>query len=181
VAGWIDWLKGLNHKRLWEAGLLVGILGQAFVTGAFLGGRAPESSVPEPVWAVSDEATAVSYALGDSIALRGYTLREAAGEVELTLYWQALDFPREDYVVFAHLLGPDGAILAQDDGPPQDGGLPTWCWVPGEVIEDKRVLPVVDESQIGVGFYDWRTGVRLAVEPPLENDTFLLPLSGVGN
>jgi hypothetical protein len=84
-------------------------------------------------------------------------------------------------VVFAHLLGPDGAILAQDDGPPQDGGLPTWCWVPGEVIEDKRVLPVVDESQIGVGFYDWRTGVRLAVEPPLENDTFLLPLSGVGN
>ncbi len=181
VAGWTDWLKETDHRQVWETLLLAGVLGQAMVTGLFLGGRAPESSVPNPVWSVEDELTAVAYTLGDNITLQGYALQELDDEVELTLYWQPSDFIQEDFVVFTHLLGPNGEILAQDDGPPQAGGLPTWCWVPGEVIQDKRVLPLVSESQIGVGFYEWQTGVRLVVDPPMANDTILMPSSEIQN
>jgi hypothetical protein len=184
IAGWSSWLKGSGSQKKWEGVLIGAFLVQALVTGAFLGGRAPETSVPEPVWQTADGTTPVSYDLGDSIALKGYRLDEQNGRVELNLYWQALDYPRQDYAVFAHLLDAEGEIMAQDDGPPQAGGLPTWCWIPGEVVEDRREFTAVESDEaanIGVGIYDWQTGIRLIVEPAAKDNTIIIPLTSLNN
>lgn len=175
VAGWTDWLKGNSRGRALTAALLLVVMGQAMASGLFLGGRAPTTTTPEPVWLVPDGVTAVSFNLGDTIALEGYSFEEGLTQTELTLYWQALDYLSEAYVVFAHQIDSAGNLVTQDDGPLQEGGPPTSCWIPGEIIEDTRVFPTVEDTRIGVGFYNWHTGERIVVEPPRENEMIFLP------
>ncbi len=102
--------------------------------------------------------------------LRGYRLEPAAimpGEpVSLTLYWQSLNPTTTSYTVFAHLLGPDGTILAQSDHLPASGGRPVTGWLPGEIVVDTAVLFLPAAAppgpyQFRVGLYDPATGQRL--------------------
>ena len=160
--------------------VLVAFAIQAIVTGLYLANRVSLRGTPQARWRVPHSATPVSYELGDTIALRAYTIREqGTEELEVTLYWQALARTRGDYSVFVHLLREDGEIIAQSDGAPMDGALPIWCWVPGEVVADTHVLAgrqgVNGPYQIGVGIYDWRTGERLPVAPPVPGQAIHLP------
>jgi hypothetical protein len=166
---------GEERRRGWLLALFGAFLVQALVTGYLLGGRAGEPATPAPRWSVPTSATAVDYQLGESVALRGYeTAREGDG-LRLTLYWRALDFPRAEYSVFVHALDGEGAIVAQNDGPP--AAAPMWCWVPGEVVADERLLAAPPETEAaGVGLYDPVTGVRLPATPPTAEDRILLPL-----
>ena len=153
---------------------------QAVATGLYLGNRVASGGAPQAVWSVPDSATPVSYELGDTIALRAFTIREqGAEELEVTLYWQALARTIGDYSVFVHLLREDGELAAQSDDGPLQGNLPTWCWVPGEVVADTHVLDgmqdVSEPYQIDVGIYDWRTGEHLAVTPATPGHTIHLP------
>jgi len=70
-----------------------------------------------------------------------------------------------DYSVFAHLLGPDGQILAQHDGWPADDRYPTSAWDPGEIVTDARKLDTAGlpagTYRLAVGMYDLRTMQRL--------------------
>ncbi len=75
------------------------------------------------------------------MALRGYRVDAAAEGTRLTLYWQALDFPRAESSAFVHALDAAGETIGQRDGPP--AAVPMWCWVPGEVVADERLLPGV--------------------------------------
>jgi len=114
-------------------------------------------------------ATAVTF--GPSIRLRGYDVRmadTAAGRLELTLYWQAQDMPRESYTVFVHLVGPDGTIVSQGDSLPAGGDRPTTGWLDGEIIADRHELAVPADGPAGsltlrVGLYRPTTGERLPV------------------
>lgn len=108
--------------------------------------------------------------LGEWIRLLGYDLRptEAApGEsVQVTLYWQALGTPERDYVVFTHLLTPDGRLADGHDSSPLDGAAPTTGWLEGEVLTDHYHLTVPPDGEPGaygveVGMYDPQTGERL--------------------
>lgn len=181
----LAWFAGAAGERKRGQSWLLTIFGaflvQALVTGYLLGGRASEPATPAPRWSLPAGATAVDYRLGDSVALRGYEMaRDAAregDELRLTLYWRALDFPRAEYSAFVHALDAAGAMVAQSDGPP--AGAPMWCWVPGEVAADTRLLAAPPGTEaVGVGLYDPLTGVRLPVTPPAEEERILLPLPG---
>jgi hypothetical protein len=115
--------------------------------------------------------------------LLGYETRETADSVEVTLYWQALTRIEGDYSVFVHLMQEKGVVLAQHDGAPVEGLLPTWCWLPGEVVGDIHSVPVVSAEgqpyQIGVGLYDWRTGLRVPVGPAVPDNIIRLPFKAV--
>jgi uncharacterized membrane protein len=105
------------------------------------------------------------------IRLVGYDLdcnrRQAA--CGLDLYWQALERMEGSYTVFAQLLDPTGAVRAQWDSSPQDGGYPTQWWLPSEVILDPVSLQLATGAPRGVayrliaGLYDPATGNRLPV------------------
>jgi hypothetical protein len=109
--------------------------------------------------------------LGDEIALLGYRLSEErvvpGDEVALTLFWEAIGRVSADYVVFTHLLGPQG-IVAQADGQPGGRAWPTSGWRDGQVIEDRYEWHIAEETPAGeypieVGMYLLSTGERLPV------------------
>lgn len=181
LAGWAFFVERFAGKegaggragKRWLMLLLAGYLTQALVTGYFLGGRAPEPATPPPHFRLPPAFNELDYQLGQSIALRGYTLESTADGSRLTLFWQAADFPRAEYSVFVHALDGDGAIIAQSDGPP---AVPIWCWVPGEVVADERLLAAPDQTRhFAAGIYDPLTGARLPVSPPVADDIIRLP------
>lgn len=152
---------------------------QAIVTGLFLFTPLPTDATPEVVWSLPDTIEPIHYELGDTITLKGYTVREKGDDdLLVTLYWQATDRTRADYSVFVHAINDDGESISQSDGIPMDGDLPTWCWIPGEVVADAHLLSdaqIADETvQIGVGIYDWRNGFRVPVFPPVPDN--VIPL-----
>jgi len=108
--------------------------------------------------------------LGDRVTLLGYDLRSQRirqGEsVQLTLYWQPNEPILRPYTVFTHLIDLDGELVAQQDGMPVNGTVPTTCWVPGEVIVDRYDIAVgpkvpPGDYRLETGLYLWQTGERL--------------------
>jgi hypothetical protein len=86
--------------------------------------------------------------------------------VDLVLYWKVLDLVELDYTVFTHVVGADGAVLAQQDNKPQSGGFPTRDWFPGDVIPDGYSLALPADAPPGdygleVGMYLLETASRL--------------------
>jgi 4-amino-4-deoxy-L-arabinose transferase-like glycosyltransferase len=75
--------------------------------------------------------------LGDAIELIGYDRAREGESIVLTVYWRARAEPREDYTVFAHLVGAPG-LVSQDDAQPARGSYPTSRWQRGE-IHHRRV------------------------------------------
>jgi hypothetical protein len=82
--------------------------------------------------------------------------------------------------VFVHLLDAAGRIVAQTDGQPGDGALPTRGWLPREVVTDPRRIALPASLPAGayrleLGWYDAATGQRLTVNAPPGADHLLLP------
>jgi 4-amino-4-deoxy-L-arabinose transferase-like glycosyltransferase len=110
--------------------------------------------------------------LGDSIQLLGYDLdnknMRSGGELELTLYWLALDTPVKAYTVFNHLVDADGQIVTQFDGPPVGDAWLTTTWLPGEIVVDQRKISIPQNIAEGsysliIGIYDSKDGQRLPI------------------
>ncbi len=111
--------------------------------------------------------------LGESIALRGYTLTPATvqrGDIlQVTLFWQALRAPDARYKTFLHLVDADGQIVAQFDGEPGDGMRLTTQWSPGDgVFPDRYGVLVPLDVPAGVyrllaGMYDLSGAPRLPI------------------
>jgi hypothetical protein len=100
--------------------------------------------------------------LDGKIELLGYELKEEPirpdGALELTLYWQAREEIEESYIVFTHLLDGEGNIQGQQDSMPVEGMYPTSSWLAGQVVEDKRHVPIgatapAGSYRIAVGMY----------------------------
>lgn len=119
--------------------------------------------------------------------LLGYDLAGEIGPsqaITLTLHLQPAGPTAERYRVFVHLLGPDGAILAQHDGDPAGGALPTTAWLPGETILDPHPLHLPAALPPGpyrliAGLYDPDTGQRLPLVEAggaVTSDFIALPL-----
>ena len=170
--------SGSKHRSL-QVLLLLGLFGiQGIVIGLFLGGSSAVLTVPAIQWRLPRQVTATNYDLDEIVALEGYEVQEQIGQVTVKLYWRALTGPKADYSVFVHIL-QDSEVVAQSDSPPVNGRLPTYCWVPREVVEDVHILAVDEQRpyQILVGLYDWRTGQRLPVQPPIANQAIPLELN----
>ncbi len=90
------------------------------------------------------------------------------GELELTLYWQAIAPAERDYTVFVHLLGEHELIVAQRDTYPGLGLLSTtwreagFRWADAYVIAVPATAYTPDSVHIEVGLAHSPTGERLA-------------------
>lgn len=101
--------------------------------------------------------------LGEAITLAGYGLsadRARPGETLLVqLDWQT-DAPlAKRYKAFVQLLNADGVLVAQRDGEPGGGSLPTDSWQPGVRIADRHGLAIPadlppGEYRLIAGLYD---------------------------
>ncbi|MEA3407197.1 MAG: glycosyltransferase family 39 protein [Chloroflexota bacterium] len=102
------------------------------------------------------------------VRLLGYRTQELDdARLRLTLYWRADASVDTNYSVFCHVLR-DGVLLGQHDGPAAEGYYSTDMWRPGDIVEDRRVIPLSalyaeETDEIVVGLYDWRTMEHLAL------------------
>ena len=110
----------------------------------------------------------------EPFSLHGYSIDASqirpAGEIELTLFWQADGPAQRPYTVFTHLINDEGDLVAQQDNWPVDGRWPPTCWQEGERIIDSYILELPDQLPEGsyelvMGLYDAQTGIRI----PLNN------------
>jgi len=125
-----------------------------------------------PIIDDNDIAHPLNIVIGQDIRLLGYDFapQEALpGEtVQLTLYWEAINSPPEDYTVFTHLLDTDGQLRGQRDNPPQNGRYPTHFWDQGERVQDQYEITLDPDAppgdyQFAVGMYILETLERLPV------------------
>jgi|GEM_PF-2366945 len=97
----------------------------------------------------------------------------------LTLDWQSYAAPTIGYKVFVHLLGPNGKVVAQHDGPPLSGAYPTNSWSADTELIDRYALTVPAQAppgdyQVEVGLYSPTTGVRLKAQSGSDHDNRIL-------
>jgi hypothetical protein len=131
----------------------------------------------------------LQYLLGERVELSGYRLPEgrtlSQDGLALTLYWDVLAEMEEGYSVFVHLVGSDGSLLGQGDGPPLGGDYPTSAWAAGEVLADARVVRLNADLELEtlpagayllVGLYRLEDGVRL---PVVDKDGARMPQDAV--
>jgi len=181
-------MGGLNRffprRLVWAASLAVTVGMAALAIYGLVNVLAPAFGRPRPLTEAEIEAvpnpTAVEF--GGVARLLGYQVAparvEPGGTVEVTLYWQALARPDQNYVVFVHLLSDVGTMVAQRDTHPGLGRYPTTAWEPGVAFADTYRLHVPqaayapDEGYVQVGLYlpdgprlnmpDGRDALRLA-------------------
>jgi hypothetical protein len=108
---------------------------------------------------------------GGELRLLGYDLARKGGELEMTLHWQAMRDPSQDYTVFVHLFDPRSEVIAaQHDAMPREGQYPTSRWQEGEVVSDSLSLSLEGVSAgsylLAVGLYEREGLTRLAASAP---------------
>jgi len=108
----------------------------------------------------------------DIIRLLGYRWRTTGAELHVTLLWEALQKPVEEYKVFVHLINSDGDVVRQYDAMPCNWTCPTDQWQVGELIQDEAILSLgglpAGEYQLAVGMYRPGTPKRLSAREPGE-------------
>ena len=87
----------------------------------------------------------------------------------MILTWSAAAQVDTDYTVFVHLVDSTGKVIAEQDGQPQRGKMPTSAWKPGQKIVDAIVLPIGAEAPLGdndrveLGIYSGATMQRVSL------------------
>ncbi len=106
------------------------------------------ASAPPPAPPLSN---AVDVRYGDMIRLYGYTLSGTAlhpgATLMVTLGWDALASPGEDWTLTLGLLDAQNTLIAQDDAMP--AGFPTSAWFPGSVFSETRLLVIPADAPAG--------------------------------
>jgi hypothetical protein len=129
---------------------------------------------PERIHLVEAGGVGGTVAWGEPLARFGdrVTLLDASctcdgdGQVQLVAYWRVEEFVEVDLTVFAHLLNPEGLLVAQADGYPLLGVFPLWLWEPGETVRDVRHFAPGGEYAIRLGVWEPASGERLPATAP---------------
>lgn len=115
----------------------------------------PRPAVPEPI---------ARFASG--LLLRAALVRPEGTGVRVRLWWDVETALPDGYTVFVHYLRA-GEKLAQHDGTPGRGFLPTTAWQSGDLILDEHDLPGVTadpaHDTLRIGLYRSDTGAPLPV------------------
>lgn len=133
---------------------------------------AAETAVPKPINAQFDSF----------VILRGYeldsTTLQPGGYLTLDLYWEVLNQPPGNFLLFVHLIDREtGTLIAQRDTHPGLGSFPSSQWQSGDRFIDTIRLhasetmytPATADLQIGL-YAPGENGYRLGITT---NDTFL--------
>jgi hypothetical protein len=140
--------------------------------------RVPLASVALPT---ADDAPNVTY--GDSLRLKQVELDTIApgATVNLTLTWDVLARPGNNYIQLLHLRDANGQYIVQDTLP-FGGQYPTNVWYPGDVVQAPYTLNIPADSQppyeLMIGWYEYPSLVRLpAVQAgqALPDNLFVMP------
>jgi hypothetical protein len=99
------------------------------------------TAMPNPVSGKVSEMTLLGYALDQRFA-RNVTLR-------FQLAWRVESPPSRDGVLFLHVMGPDGKLVAQDDNPPEQGKRSTLTYRAGEGIQQVHRLVIPADAPGG--------------------------------
>lgn len=100
---------------------------------------------------------------GDAAELVGYELTPSAEGLTLVTYWRAGDHIISPLKLFVHALGPDGAIVAQDDRL----DAPAELWHTGDwIVQVNRVTlpPDLKHVAVAIGLYNPETNARLPIK-----------------
>lgn len=100
---------------------------------------------------------------------QGVTLLRPGELLHIGTVLQARQRPDGDYVLFAHLVDPNGTVVSQYDAQPLDNAYPTSLWDPNEHVADILRLDIPRDA---AGRYTLRFGIYRA--DTLER----LPLTG---
>ena len=88
--------------------------------------------ITNPRVVVDDERQPSGVDFGDRMRLVSAPIVSVAtGQIDLSLYWEALGAARDDYTLFAHLIDADGVAVAQADVPLGSASTPTSRWPQG--------------------------------------------------
>jgi hypothetical protein len=121
----------------------------------------PRPEVPAPI-AIFEEGIVLRAAL---VEAQPHPDRNQ-NRYTVNLWWEATQPISADYTVFVHYLRED-ARIAQHDGPPGLGHLPTTAWQPGDLILDQHTLddltPNPGIDRLRVGLYDPVTNAGLGL------------------
>ena len=106
----------------------------------------------------------------DGMRLQGYDLASQGEDLTLRLFWETGDGVSNDWITFIHMLDGNGDLVAQFDGPPLGGLLPTSQWHGDALYIDRReiTLPVglaQGDYHLRLGLYDFASGERLPLRP----------------
>ena len=100
------------------------------------------------------------------IHLKGYDLIRQDNMWEVDLWWQTTGRIDEDYIVFVHLVGPDGAIIAQHDHIAGDDAYPTSRWRVDTRLRGRFFLEIDDgtcpDCELRIGLYTVERRLLLA-------------------
>lgn len=118
---------------------------------------APASSATTPVTLASVDWDPRAYRPGES--------------VEVTLHWQVNRPVAVDYTATVQVIARDGRVVAQSDGPPFGGALPTSHWRPGAAIAQPVTLHLPDRLPPGP------LRLLVALYDPADPDLARLPLT----
>ncbi|MBN1177870.1 MAG: Stk1 family PASTA domain-containing Ser/Thr kinase [Anaerolineae bacterium] len=75
----------------------------------------------------------------------------------VSLRWKAIARIDEQYVVFVHIIGSTGNLVAQDDGQPLQGTQPTNTWATGSSLWDLHQITL--PQNVPAGTYQVRAGM----------------------
>lgn len=123
---------------------------------------------------VIDMPLEATFSLSDNappeIQLRGYTISQdelvAGDTIFVTLYWEALQQPSEDYEVFVQILDDDGQVVGATHDFPYNGMYRSRIWKTDEVTATHHWLKLFDE--LPIGRYTLHTGLyRMLHNEPL--------------
>jgi hypothetical protein len=117
-----------------------------------------------------EAAIVIDAILGDEIRLTHATIEPpladvaAGATVTVTLYWETLSPPVQDYTLFLHIQDEAGALVAQVDAPPLVE-FPTSTWVAGDQFVTTHTLSIPADGSYTLiaGMYTWPSLERLVV------------------
>ncbi len=129
-------------------------------------GTFPAALIPPPLPAPPEKSLPVQFAQG--INLDGFDTHQDGSRLTVTPHWSAQGTASVDYTAFVHLLDPAGHVVAQSDGQPVGGTMPTTFWQPGDRIADAHTITLPSGLHAGAfrlefGLYDLHTLQRLPV------------------
>lgn len=130
------------------------------------------SAPPQAAWGWPQQAAQLSF--GGAITLIGSdmpggTVYQGGDALPVSLLWGARAQVDRDYTVALYVVSPDGALVAQQDAPPDYAFTPTTAWQPGMFYRDNHAVQLPDDLppgdyEVWVAVYWWQDpGARLPV------------------